>query len=435
MRRRVLIVVSSYRPAMLADMQRARALAWELPALGWDVEILTPAPGEVRQDAIEPDADGFFAKDTPVHEMRAWLAPLFRLFTSRSGSWRMALPMFWRGRRLLASGRFDLVYFSTTAFILAACGRPWRRRFSVPYVIDFQDPWLLPRQLYRGGGWKARLAAWLDPILEKNAVCDAAGLIAVSDAYGAALAQRYCKQKPPWLKPGRRAVIPFAADERDLIEAGRARCPAKPSEGRELALHYVGAGPTMRRSFSLVCQALALLRSGGCDLAHRVRIRLFGTGMPGTSDGRCVLKDVADAAGIGDIVEERPQRVPYRRALELMLESRGLLILGVDDPGYVPSKLFGCALSGKPLLACLRRDGSAYALFQSEPRLGHTLWFDQMATMLRDEAAAVFAKFLNDVAAGVTFDRRPFLNAHLAPAMAQRHVELFEACLQREALH
>jgi hypothetical protein len=432
-RRRVLIVVSSYRPAMLADMQRARALAWELPALGWDVEILTPAPGEVRQDAIEPDADGFFAKDTPVHEVRAWFAPVFRLFTSRSGSWRMALPMFWRGRRLLASGRFDLVYFTTTAFVLATCGSPWRRRFGVPYVLDFQDPWLLPPQRYRGAGWKARLSAWLDPILEKQAVRDAAGLVAVSDAYSATLAQRYSKYRPAWLNPGRCAVIPFAADERDLIEAGRGLCAGK-ADGRELALHYVGAGPTMRRSFSLICQALALLRARGCDLASRARIRLFGTGMPGTADDRNVLKDAADAAGIGDVVEERPQRVPYRRALELMLESRALLILGVDDSGYVPSKLFGWALSDKPLLACLRRDGSAYALFQSEPRLGRTLWFDGTATMPLDEAAAIFREFLKDAAAGVTFDRRPFLSAHLAPAMAQRHVALFQACLRREAV-
>jgi hypothetical protein len=432
-RRRVLIVVSSYRPAMLADMQRARVLAWELPALGWDVEILTPAPGEVRQDAIEPDAGGFFAKDTPVHEAHVWLAPLFRLFSLGSGAWRMWLPMYFLGRRLLASGRFDLVYFSTTAFNFFFFAPLWHSKFGIPYVLDFQDPWVLPTDRYRRRGWKARLSALLDPSLERAAVCNAAGLIAVSEAYIAALEQRYRKRSPAWLKPGRHAVISFGADERDLVEAGRGHDPAPVADGHDIALHYIGAGPTMRRSFSLVCQALALLRSHGCDLAHRVRIRLYGTGMPGTPDHRCVLKDVAEAAGIAGIVEERPQRVPYRRALELMLESRGLLILGVDDRGYIPSKLFGCALSGKPLLACLRRDGATYALFQAEPRLGNVLWFDETAAMPLDEAAAVLGKFLKEAAAGVTVDRRPFLSAHLAPAMAQRHVALFQACLGREA--
>jgi hypothetical protein len=425
----VLIVISSYRPAMLADMQRARALAWELPALGWDVEILTPAPREVRPDAIEPDAAGFFAEGTPVHEVRAWLSLLFRPFTSRTGSWRMALPMFWHGRRLLASGRFDLVYFSTTAFILVACGSSWRRRSGVPFVIDFQDPWLQPADRYRGRGWKVRLSAWLDPLLEKAAVRNAAGLIAVSETYLAALTLRYAKLAPSWLEASRHAVIPFAADQRDLVEAASRVCPAKATNKAELALHYVGAGPTMQQSFAVVCRALARLRARGHALAGRVRIRLFGTGVPGAHDERPVLKHVADAAGIGDLVEEQPQRVPYRRALELILESGGLLVLGVDDAGYVPSKLFGYALSGKPLLAALRRDGAAYALFRSEPRLGRSLWFDRTEAMPLDEAAAIVGEFLHEVAAGTVFDRRPFLQTDLAPAMAQQHVALFQACL------
>lgn len=429
MRRRVLIVVSSYRPAMLADMQRARALAWELPRLGLDVEILTPAASEIRPDAIEPDATGLFADDTPVHEVRAWLSPAFRLFTSRTGSWRMALPMFWRGRRLLASGRFDLVYFTTTAFILVAGAARWRRRFGVPYVIDFQDPWLLPAHHYGGRGWKGRLSAWLDPYLEKTALRHAAGLIAVSETYLAALTLRYHKLAPAWLEASRHAVIPFAADERDLIEAGRRGGFATAAKGDELALHYIGVGPTMQRSFSLICQVLARLRSSGDALATRVRIRLFGTGRPGCDDATPVLKHLADAAGIGDLVEERPQRVSYRRALKLILESRGLLILGVDDAGYVPSKLFSYALSGKPVLASLRRDGAGYALFRSEPRLGRSLWFDQAQSMPLDEAASVFREFLDDTAADMTFDRRPFLQMHLAPAMAQRHVALFQACV------
>ena len=432
MRRRVLVVVSSYRPAMLADMQRARALAWQLPALGWDVEILTPAPGEVRPDAIEPDATGFFTDDTPVHEVRAWLSPLFRLFTSRTGSWRMALPMFWHGRSLLASGRFDLVYFTTTAFVLVACGNTWRRRFGVPYVIDFQDPWLLPADRYRGS-WKARLSAWLDRHMEKTAVRNAAGLIAVSDAYIAALKLRYDKLAPHWLDASRHAVIPFAADERDLIEAAKRGGAAPAAKGDELALHYVGAGPTMQRSFFLVCQALARLRARGDALAGRVRIRLFGTGTPGQHDGKPVLKHLADAAGIGDLVEERPQRVSYRRSLELIRESRGLLVLGVDDAGYVPSKLFSYALSGKPLLAALRRDGAAYAMVRSEPQLGRSLWFDETQAMPLDQAASLVGEFLHEMAAGLMFDRRPFLQANLAPAMAERHVALFQACLKAGA--
>ena len=40
--KRLLLVTSSYNPATIADMHRARMLAWELPKLGWEVEVLAP---------------------------------------------------------------------------------------------------------------------------------------------------------------------------------------------------------------------------------------------------------------------------------------------------------------------------------------------------------------------------------------------------------
>jgi hypothetical protein len=428
-RRRVLLVVSSYSPAMLADMQRARALAWELPALGWDVEILTPAAAEVRQDAIEADDRGFFAPSIPVHEVYAWAPSLFRLVTLGTGTWRMWWPMFWRGRTLLATGRFDLVYFSTTAFNFFAFGPPWRRRFNVPYVLDFQDPWTRPQRIDAQQTIKNRLSAVIDPLLEKPAVGNAAGLVAVSPNYVDDLKRRYAKRSPLWLQHGRHEVIPFCAIERDLAEAlgGLPSCAAPPSP--ELSVIYVGAGPTMHRSFALVCSALSRLRKRGDDLAGTVRIRLFGTGSFGRHDRTTELLEMACGAGIGDLVEEQPQRVSYRRALALLGEARGLLILGVDDPGYMPSKLFTYALSGKPLLACVRRDGPAYALLQAEPRLGRALWFDAAGAMPLDKAEATFRLFLEDAAAGIRTDRRAMLEAHLAPAMARRHVALFDACL------
>jgi glycosyltransferase involved in cell wall biosynthesis len=413
---------------MLADMQRARALAWELPALGWDVEVLTPAPSQLRQDAIEPDADGFFAPTVGVHEVRVWLPSLFRLFTLGAGAWRMWLPMFWRGRALLASRRFDLVYFTTTAFNFFAFGPLWRRMSGIPYVLDFQDPWVRGDE-HGGEGWKARLSTLIDPVMEKAVVANAAGIIAVSQAYIDPLKQRYENRSPAWLWVGRHETIPFCALERDFVEANvdRPDIPVRPLSA--LMLHYVGAGPTMKKSFLLICQALAHLREAGDGLAERVRIRLFGTGSLGPEFAPSPLLAAARGAGVDDLVEEWPQRVPYRRALELIRDSDGLLIPGVDDLGYMPSKLFSYALSGKPLLACLRSDGPAYAFFQANRQLGRSLWFDARGSMPLDEAAGIMRRFLENAAAGMRFDRRPMLESHLAPAMARRHVNVFEACL------
>jgi hypothetical protein len=169
------------------------------------------------------------------------------------------------------------------------------------------------------------------------------------------------------------------------------------------------------------------MRSG--SLYEGIRIELFGTTLgwqPGEARG---LADIAAKWGIDDLVREEPGRLSYRRSLERLLQSDGSLIFGVEDAGYMPSKLFSCALSGKPLLATLHRDGPAFSKFQSIQDLGHALWFGQNDDMPLKEAVNVLETFLREVVARKIFDRCSGLTPYLATAMARRHVELFEACL------
>lgn len=423
-RRRVLIVVSAFKPAMIADMQRARMLAWELPKLGWDVEVLTPGASEVRPDIVENDSAEFFPPDVPIHTVGSFAKPLWNLLGSRTHTWRTLVPMYLKGRRLLQSGRFDLVYFSTTTFVYFALGARWWRKLHVPYVTDFHDPWR--KEDRKSVRWRSRLAQSLANRLERSAVVNAAGLVAVSPPYIESLRRRYEADKPAWLAADRHAVVPFGALQSDLTIAARTR-----ETSGEIAVHYVGAGGLiMRQSFELICNALAALRASGNSLIDRLRIRLFGTTYGWKVGDPKHLESIAQRAGVGDLVVENPERVSYRRSLELLLDADGVLILGVDDSGYMPSKLFAYALSGKPLLASLRRDSPAFAHFQEQPNLGHAIWFDSHERMPSAEAADVMNRFLQEASSRRTFDRSTALEPFLAPAMARRHAELFDACLE-----
>lgn len=419
---------------MLADMQRARALAWELPSTGWDVEVLTPASSEIRQDAIEPDASVFFAPLVQVHEVGSYGRWIFELFGSRSTGWRTFWPIYRRGRALLATGRFDLVYFSTTMFSYCVLGSCWKGEFGVPYVLDFHDPWARePFAASQKHNAKARLSEWMAVSMERQAVIDAAGLVAVSPRYIETLERRYRDAHPAWLEPARHAVIPFGILERDLVEAGKTAKPSQTNRSSELSIHYVGVGGAiMARSFSLICRTLALLRSEGNPLVDRLRIRLYGTTYNWKLGDIKQLEVVAQDAGVGDLVREHPGRVSYRRSLELLLESDGALILGVDDAGYMPSKLFGYALSAKPLLASLHRDSPAFAQFRNNSSLGQVIWIGGDGEMPTAEAAKTVVTFLRDTASRQIFDRSTVLEPYLAAAMARRHAELFNACVGPE---
>ena len=431
--RRVLIVTSSYVPTMMADMQRARQLAWELPKLGWDVEVLSPSTEYQPATCIDKDSAGFFSPHSKAHCVPEMWPGLFRIAGVGTIGWRALLPLWFAGKRLLRQRHFDLVYISTAHFPLYLLGSLWQRKFGVPYVLDLHDP------LYKEGsrhpkwaqpGLKHHVSNALAKHLEAHVATAARGLIAVSPNYIDTLRRRHEAKQPAWVRPGRWNAIPFSARPRDLCEAADGLAPEAERNGPPYRIVYVGVGgPVMTRSFTLFTRALSQLRVRSAKLCEGIRIELYGTTLgwkPGEARG---LADIAAKWGIDDLVREEPGRLSYRRSLELLLKSDGALIFGVEDAGYMPSKLFSYALSGRPLLATLHREVPAFSMFQSIPDLGHALWIGQNDDMPLEEAMNVLETFLHEVVARRIFDRGISITPYLAPAMARRHVELFEACL------
>lgn len=431
-RRRVLLVTSCWSPAMIADMHRARHLAWELPRLGWAVEILAPDRAYLPAPWVDSDSAAFFPDRVPVHLVRPFMTRLFRALRVGNIGWRALVPMRRAGLGLLATGRFDLVYITTTQFPLFLLGPSWLRRAGVPYVLDLHDP------CYRDSAgppaWSARslkgsLSRRLTRHVEARSVAAAAGLISVSPDYLETLARRYGHRLPVWGGAGRSSVIPFAALPQDF-EVGRAGPSQRAATAGRPRIVYVGAGgPLMARAFALLCRVLAILRRDDPEALAGLRIELRGT-MSGWRDGdRRHLAEVAEQHGIADLVEEDPRRISYRSSLELLLAADGALVLGVDEAGYTPSKLFSYAFAGRPLLGIFRRDSPAFVATREIPGLASTLWFEDEGEISVIEAVALVRDFLAAARRGTLEDRRSQLEPYLAPAMACRHAELFEVCL------
>jgi hypothetical protein len=142
------------------------------------------------------------------------------------------------------------------------------------------------------------------------------------------------------------------------------------------------------------------------------------------------LQSMASAHGLDAIVSEHPARVTYAQSIDLLSCADGALVLGVDDSGYMPSKLFSYALSGKPLLACFRYGSPAWQLLNDNPVLGRVLAFGEPGAGQVTDARQIVAAHLQDMAVGRVVDRRGVLRPFLAPAMANRVANLFSACVE-----
>lgn len=160
------------------------------------------------------------------------------------------------------------------------------------------------------------------------------------------------------------------------------------------------------------------------ELVERVRVCLYGT-TGSASAGTGILFEIAQRYGIGHLVEESTQQVSYFESIRLAADADGLLILGVDDLGYTPSKLFSYLLFGKPLLVSFQVGSPADSFVMHHPQAASLIRFGGVESTPPEVAAKILIDYLQNVKDGHRADRTSLIGEYLAPAMALRHAELF----------
>ncbi|HVZ65439.1 MAG TPA: glycosyltransferase [Lacunisphaera sp.] len=432
---RVLIISPHFPPVNAPDMQRVRMSLPYFVDAGWEIVVLT-VDDKASLAPLEPGL-----LETVPAPVRVVRAPVLsrrwtRWFGVNSLGLRALLGMYFRGRRLLAAESFDLVYFSTTQFVICALGRLWHGQCGVPYVIDLQDPWLSDYYDQPGaprppGGWKYRFARGLARLLEGWTLRRAAHVISVSSHYLGTLRERY-----PWFRGIEGSVVTFGVPDADL-QAARRQSTTTPhllpaSAGFRIA--YAGRlGPDMRPALDALFAAVARFK----DAPRPYEIYFFGTSYAAAGQGVATTTDLAARHGISHLVHEQPARIGYLDSLRVLLETDLVLVLGSEDRAYSPSKFYPTLLAARPALviapfasvleAKVRELGGA-ALISFEPR-------EPLATATVEAVATVLAAFADHPAAplGPPANLAAVEREYSAAAIARRQLEIFTIVVRRTA--
>jgi len=354
MARRVLIVSPHFPPVNAPDHQRVRMSLPYLAENGWQAHVLAVEPAFV-EGVRDPDLLQTIPKEVPVTRVGALSPRLTRWFGLGNLGIRALRPLDRAGQRLLVGGGFDVVYFSTTVFPAMSLGPRWKGRFAVPYVLDLQDPWVSDYYQRTGvrppGGWgKFRFSQWLARRAEPVAVRGAGHTISVSPSYPADLLARY-----PDLDADRFSVLPFGASEADAaLVRGRA-APAhvfNPGDGMKHWVYLGRGGADMAPALRGLFLALSQLRQTRAEV-QRLRLHFVGTSYAPANRAERTIDPVAQEFGVGDLVKEHTERIPYLDGLALLQASDAILVIGSDDPAYSASKVYPCIMARRPLLALL----------------------------------------------------------------------------------
>ena len=329
---------------------------------GWQVEVLAVDPRDV-DGPLDQWLEDRLPAEVPVHRVQAWQLKGWGL---NGLAQRSFWSLYCKGCKLLATGRFDLVFFSTTEFALHVLGPLWKRRYSVPFCMDYQDPWV--NNYYRnhpgvvppGGRLKFAMADRLHRVMEWYVVRQCSGFLAVSRSYLADLERRYGNS----VEGKSMLVRPFPAEpgEQDAIRLyTRAVEVNKP----QAIWRYVGrGGPDIARAAGAFFLAWKRALAEGI-LANTVRLEAYGTSYATGGKGEKSLEPLVAGSELAGNIREEPDRLGYSDMLRTLLDSDALVVFGSDDPAYTASKIYPYLLTGKPLLAIFHEKSSVVRLMRS----------------------------------------------------------------------
>lgn len=360
MKRKVLIVSPHFPPINAPDHQRVRMSLPYMEQFGWEPHILTVSP-----DCVEGVQEPNLVKTVPPHIPITHTGALPVQQTRRIGMGSLGLRCYpyilQAGDRLLREHKFDLVYFSTTIFITMALGRRWCDRYQVPYVLDFQDPWLSDyykqtQNLPPGGRFKYGFSQLQAKLLEPKALSKVAHVISVSPAYAKTLQQRY-----PHLQPQQFTVLPFGAPEPDFAALAALNIQQKifnPHDGKRHWVYVGRGGDDMAVAVRSLFLAIQSHRRQNPEIWQSVQLHFVGTSYAPGNLAVKTIEPIAQELGIADLVSEHPHRIPYFEALQVLIDSDAIVLIGSDDPDYTASKLYPCILARKPILAIFHHQSS-----------------------------------------------------------------------------
>ncbi len=369
--KQVIIIAPQFPPNNLTAVHRNRYFAMHLPKFGWKVKVLSVKPA-YYEEKLDYRLEALLPSDLEVIRTKAFPTRPLRLVGD------ISIRAFWWHYRalcgLVKKEKIDLICISIPPNYSAMLGYLIYRRFGIPYVIDYQDPWFYPFPGCEILFSKAWLSYYLSYFLEPIALRYVSFITGVAPGYYEAVLRRY-----PWLDRSRCLALPIGAEEQDFQYLEKHPCPPylfDPSDGN---LHFVYAGvilPGAHHTLVASLQALLLIKKDYPYLFQRLRFHFIGTARKPTDPKSFVVRPFIQRYGLSDIVSENPARISYLDVLNHLRHASAVLILGSSALHYTPSKVFQAVLSRRPLIAILHAKSTAIGILK-EINTGIVVSFDE----------------------------------------------------------
>lgn len=429
--KKVLIISPHFPPVNAADMHRIRQSLPYFKEFGWKATIITVDPLYIESYSNDPLLLHTIPADTEVHKVNAYPVNITRKLGLGSLSMRSFFQIRKKGNELLKKNRFDLIYFSTTAFHVMALGPNWKKKFGVPFILDIQDPWRNDFYLSKPKSErppKFFISYNIDKKLEAMTIPRVDGIISVSKAYCDTFKHRY-----PSLKDGQFKVIPFGASDIDFeimqkyIEHALIKLP----EGK-INMIYIGrGGHDLKFALEIIFRAFQKGLQYDHHTFSKAHFSFIGTSYAPPGLGQKTIEPLAIHWKIGEYVTEITDRISYFDTLFLLKKADVLVVPGSTDTSYTASKIYPYILAEKPLLAVFNKNSSVIKVLQ-DIHVDTFVSFENESSM--DDGIEKCYKKMKRILEGdlqsSTLDKNAF-EPYMAKSRTKEQVDFFEQVIDK----
>jgi hypothetical protein len=341
---KIFIIAPHFPPSSLPPSQRVRLITRHIGDLGHDTTVFT-LPHKYREEKPDEWMVDLAGKNFKKVEVRA-LSPKWTRKIGVGDLGLRWLPFLFPVLLLRAmKEKPDFILYPVPPWYLLIIAPVIKLFTGVKYGIDFIDPWVQSAQLPPNAGFKQKASQYVARMLE-GWVCRHASIIySVSDGINKDLLSRI-----PKLKNTPFHTVPYGFEMADFASFANAD---KGILNEVLQFKHIGslAGEASYPVIEAVIKALKKVAE-----SHKIRTEFVGTSYASGHLAQPALTSFIENNKAGDIIFEYPERVPYKKAVEMNMAADIMFLIGGLQPYYAASKLMGLIASQKPFVAFLHRE-------------------------------------------------------------------------------
>lgn len=412
-------------------MHRVRQSMPFFEQMGWDATVLAVEPKYIEMSE-DPILLKTMPDDSKIIRIKAFAAEKTRKFGLGNIGYRSWYYYKKHGNDLIRKNKYDLIYFSTTAFPVMTLGRYWKKKFGIPFIIDMQDPWRNDFYLDKPKNErppKFFMAYNMDKYLEARTMKYVDGIISVSPGYPKTLMERY-----PNIKPEMCEVIPFggASVDFEVLDKVDLKNTLFKTDDGSINFVYIGrGGHDMNFALGGIFSGLKKGVETNPDLFKRIKMFFVGTSYAADGKGLKTIEPIAKKYGVEKYVEEITNRLPYFNAMKVLSDADILIIPGSTDTNYTASKLYPYILSNRPMIAVFNENSSVVEVL-NKTKAGDCVTFTNGddEDKLGEKVLETYEQYLKKIPFTPSTDWNEF-EPYSAREATRRQVEVFNKIIDK----